>query len=263
MIVPVDPSKYSAVEIDIMLGIATACVLAIITGLVLGLRALKVRKLSKDGAVMGDEVQPQASSLSLPEVSVHKTCGNGKDWVLMFAEHEDMLYSVYTKEFRIIDKQLTVAESELAIVRGHAQGVFLKLLKKKLKQSSSEGLIEHIDYERYEHALTKAKETLMPSIKKDFDLDDIHKMSEEQFRDYASLHAKKITQDLTDFLNLHYSGIVVSRENLYDENKDYVSDGFESALVNIYWSARKIAVETKNETSALRAQFRDKLKEMI
>lgn len=256
--------NFTAKEYMVLLIVFTVCVLALLAGLVIVLSKLRIKsaRLSKkDGLSVSVGDSPEDASGS--NTSPHKLCGNGKDIVILLTEHEDMLYEVYRKEFRILDKQIAIADAAVSRMRGKAQGIFLKLLKKKLEIPLREGLIEHIDYERYSNVLRDVKDVMFPLVKSDFELDEMELMSEGEFKTYAESKSNKIVQEITDFLNSRYFGVTVKREDLYDENRASIQSELRQTIEDVYWAARKVAIDTLQETKQMRKAFRDRLREMV
>ena len=250
-------ANYPASDLIKIIVALTLCILTLIAGLVFALAKLRVRKVGSSGVEMGYEEAPEVSA-----PSPHKTCGNGKDWVLILTEHEEMLYNVYRKEFRIQDKQLSFAEAKLSILQGKAQSLFLKLLKKRIGSLPSD-YVTHLDFERYVHSLERLAIALVPILKADFDMDEYEAQSEEQFRMYVDLHTSQVIQLITNYLNDNYSGTEICRADLYDENRMSLMSEAENTIGEIYWNARKILLETKEETSALRQAFKEKVSKII
>ena len=249
-------ANYPAADLIKVIIALTLCILTLLTGLVFALLKLRVRKFGTSGVEMGESSQESSTP------SPHKTCGNGKDLVIILTEHEEMLYKVYRNEFRIQDKQLSFAEAKLSILQGKAQSTFLKLLKKKIGSLPSD-LVTHIDFERYVHSLERLSLALLPIFKSDFDMDDYEMQSEEPFRMYVDLHTAQIIQLITNYLNDNYNGTSICRADLYDDNRMSLMSEAENTIGEIYWNARKIIMETKEETSALRQAFKDKISKII
>ena len=197
--------------------------------------------------------------------SPHEGCENWNDVVILLTKQAEMLDTIHTKEKRMTKSILSYTKSIASKMRGDAQRVFLTLLKNKLTLSDAEkaGLVMHDDYREYVRALKDAYDDVFEAFEPEiFEKDFAEEYPTDRgadFQLYVQNCAQTILQQITDYLNESYHGNVVSREELYDENKKFLFDKAKQDISACYINARELKLRFAKEERDLRSAFNKQL----
>lgn len=197
----------------------------------------------------------------LEDVSPHAVCRNRGDIVGMLANQRKTDMDVFRRDARILKDQTAYMRSKTPGVQSLLQSAFLKELKAALK-GQSDGLVDHVDYLRYQLCLFFVIEETKEIFLAAFIENHLASRTEAEFRMYAETKVAEVLADGTNYLNNAYHGTVVSRERLYDRNME-VMQQLRTIGTDIMYHARDLAVEGAKDIKQLEALFEKELEKIL
>jgi len=192
----------------------------------------------------------------------HPDCPYWQEILLIIEYQTDAIKRITRiEEIQTIKEQMGYAEQKMGEIRGMLRKVFLKVLRNV--RGSKENLVGSAEAIGYENVLKILTYEMLNEFRFIFRENHIVDIEGSDFEMYLRSKVGHLQSRITELLNeLYIPGVNPSRERLYDENQEIVSD-INEAMEEVIRHGRQIGLARQKDIEAIRSELRTKIERLI
>jgi len=170
------------------------------------------------------------------------SCAFRKDLLIFLNESSRLFQEKHTINFvSQIKDQMNFAEQKVDQVRLKLHSIYLS----ELKIRGSAELVQSNSFVAYKFLLRDLQREMLCKLRYFFRENHFDELSEVEFNNYINGKFEYLVSEMTSMLNdVYYNKEVISREDLYKLNLEYLSD-IKPFIIEIFQFARNVSTDYK------------------